>query len=135
MVNVQRMSEKNISKLISLYYYTYFKKRLKKVKICKMSNNLATHKQIHSGPENLKSPGQKTREIKSISRNFLLTKFHFLYFQKWPKINFWTRKKFKTAKNAISRKTFFDLFDFTSFFWMDFFKFSGPLCNMKSSVL
>ena len=27
-----------------------------------------------------------------------------LQFQKWPKINFWTRKKFKPAKNAISRK-------------------------------
>ena len=33
-----------------------------------------------------------------------MTKFHFLQFQKWPKINFWTRKKFKTAINAISRK-------------------------------
>ena len=45
---------------------------------------------------------------------FFLTKIPFLQFQKWPKINFWTGKKFKTAKNAISRK-FFDLFDFTSF--------------------
>ena len=35
-----------------------------------------------------------------------LTKVHFLQFQKWPKIIFWTRKKFKTAWNAISRKTF-----------------------------
>ena len=26
---------------------------------------------------------------------------------KWPKINFWTRKKFKTAKNAISQKKIF----------------------------
>ena len=30
---------------------------------------------------------------KSISRRIFLTKFHFLRFQKWPKINFWTRKK------------------------------------------
>ena len=29
-----------------------------------------------------------------------------MQFQKWPKINFWTGKKFKTAKNAISRKNF-----------------------------
>ena len=35
-----------------------------------------------------------------------LANFHFLQFQKWPKINFWTWKKFKTAKNAISRKSF-----------------------------
>ena len=33
-----------------------------------------------------------------------LAKFHFLQFQKWLKINFWTGKKFKTAKNVISRK-------------------------------
>ena len=29
-----------------------------------------------------------------------MTKFHFLQFQKWPKINFTTGKKFKTAKNV-----------------------------------
>ena len=91
-----------------------------------------------------------------------MTKFHFLQFQKWPKSNFWTGKKFKTAKNAIWRNyltsilavfIFFpvqklifghfwnckkwnlvkkkfceiDLFDFMSFFGLDFFKFSGPL--------
>ena len=44
-----------------------------------------------------------------------MTKFHFLPFQKWPKINFWTGKNFKTAKNAISRKKLFDLFVFTYF--------------------
>ena len=38
------------------------------------------------------------------SRKKFLTKFHFLPFRKWPKINFWTGKKFKTARNAISRK-------------------------------
>ena len=37
-------------------------------------------------------------------KTFCLSKFHFLQFEKWPKINFWTGKKFKTAKNAISRK-------------------------------
>ena len=40
----------------------------------------------------------------NISRNFFLTEFHFLHFQKWPKIYFWNRKKCKTARNAISRK-------------------------------
>ena len=44
---------------------------------------------------------------KSISRNFYLAKLQFLQFQKRPKINFSTGKKFKTAKNAISRKKIF----------------------------
>ena len=55
-----------------------------------------------------------------------MTKFHFLQFQKRPKINFWTGKKFKNVKNAISWKKF-DLFDITSFLAWNFFKFSGPL--------
>ena len=60
----------------------------------------------HSEPENLKKsrPKKLVKSNKSISRKIFLTKFHFLQFQKWPKINFWTGKKFKTAKNAISRK-------------------------------
>ena len=33
--------------------------------------------------------------------NFKSTKTHYLYFHKWQKINFCTRKKFKTTKNAI----------------------------------
>ena len=40
----------------------------------------------------------------------------FCHFKKWPKINFWTGKKFRSAKNAIFKKNF-DLFDFTSFFF------------------
>jgi len=51
-------------------------------------------------------------------QDFFLAKFHFLHFQKWPKINFLTGKKLKTAKNAISRNKFFDLFDFTSLFFL-----------------
>ena len=42
---------------------------------------------------------------KSISRIIFLTKFHFVRFQKWPKINFWTGKT--TSKNAISWKNIF----------------------------
>ena len=59
---------------------------------------------------------------KSISRNFLLTKFHFLQFQNiGQKSNFELGKKFKTAKNAMSQKN--DLFDdVTSFFAWTFFK-------------
>ena len=47
----------------------------------------------------------------------------FLQFQKYPKINFWTVKKFKTARNAISCKNIFDLFDFMSLFAGTFFNF------------
>ena len=49
----------------------------------------------------------------SIPRNFILNKFHFLQFQKWPKINF--------------TKEIFDIIWFHEFFCLDFFKFSGPL--------
>ena len=66
----------------------------------------------------LKCPAQWDRKIKkvqakkltesdkSISRKNILTKLHFLQFLKWPRIYFWTREKFKTAKIAISRKNF-----------------------------
>ena len=64
-----------------------------------------------------------------------LTKFDFLQFQKWPKINFWTGKKFKTARNAISREKNC-LFWFHEFFCQDFFKFSGPLwCGLLSTLI
>ena len=45
---------------------------------------------IHSGPENLKKSRPKilVKSNNSISRKKFLTKFHFLQFQKWPKINF-----------------------------------------------
>ena len=77
-----------------------------------------------------KVQAKKTRvkSNKSISRNFCLTKFHFLQFQKLPKINFWTGKNFKTAKNAISRKNCFLFIWCHKFFCLDFFKFSGLLC-------
>ena len=44
----------------------------------------------HSGTEKLKKsrPKKLMKSNKSISRNIFLTKFHFLPFQKWPKINF-----------------------------------------------
>ena len=65
------------------------------------------------------------KSSKSISRIFFLAKFHFLQFQNWQKINFCTGKKFKTTKNAISRKKNY-LFDFTSFFGLDFFLIFWP---------
>ena len=43
---------------------------------------------------------------------------------KWPNIHFWTVKKFKTAKNAIShKKNLMDIFDFTTFFAWTFLNF------------
>ena len=64
--------------------------------------------------------GAKAVNQKNQFKNFFFTKLHFLQFQKWPKMNFWTGKKFK---NAISRKKIFDLFDFTSFFAWTFLNF------------
>ena len=53
-----------------------------------------------------KVKAKKSREIHSALKlekkcNFQSTKTHFLLFQKWQKINFCTRKKFKITKNAI----------------------------------
>ena len=47
---------------------------------------------LHSGPENLKKPWTKKlwNQISQFHEKKLLTKFQFLPFQKWPKINFWT---------------------------------------------
>ena len=71
---------------------------------------------------------------KSIPRKFFLTKFHFLPFQKWPKINFWTGKKFKTAKNVISRKMFL-IYLISRVFCLDFFKVSGLLWEGSTTAL
>ena len=45
---------------------------------------------LHIEPENFKksSPKKLVKSKNSISRKNFLTKFHFLQFQKWPKINF-----------------------------------------------
>ena len=68
---------------------------------------------------------------KSISRKNFLIKFHFWQFQKWPKINFLTGKKFKTAKIQFHEKKIFfcNLFDFTTFFAWNFFIFLAHLCE------
>ena len=49
----------------------------------------------HSGQENLKQsrPKKLVTLNKSISRIFLWSKYHFLHFQKWSKINYWTWEK------------------------------------------
>ena len=78
------------------------------------------HEWKHSGPEYLKKskPKKLVKSNKSISQQFFLTKFHFLQFQKWPKNNFWTGKKFKTASPEMQfhRNIFLDLFYFMDFF-------------------
>ena len=93
------------------------------------TNNLINTTHSTVGQKILKSPAQKISwsQINQFQEKIFLTKFHFLQFQKWPKINFWTGKNFKTTRYAISRKKFFDLFDFTSLFAWIFLNFSGPL--------
>ena len=67
-------------------------------------------------------------------------KFHFLQFQNWPKINFRTEKSLKLPKMQFHEKIFYlismenikknceiNLFDFTTFFCLDFVKLSGLL--------
>ena len=44
---------------------------------------------------------------KSISQKFILTKFHFLQFQKWPKINFEVGKSLKLPKMQFHEWFFF----------------------------
>ena len=63
------------------------------------------------GQKILKSPGQKNSSNQ-------INQFHAIFFDQIP-----TGKKFKTAKNAISRNKIFDLFDFTSFFAWTFLNF------------
>ena len=50
---------------------------------------------FHSGPENLKKsrPKKLVKSRKSILRNVFMTKIHFLQFQNWPNITFWTGEK------------------------------------------
>ena len=79
---------------------------------------------MHSGPENLKksTPKNSWNQINQFHEKIVWPNFIFCNFQKWPKINFGTGKKFKTAKNAISRKKI-NLFDFMSFFAWTFLNF------------
>ena len=58
-----------------------------------------------------------------------------MQFQKWPKINFWTGKKFKTARNAISRNFLFLFYLISRVFFLDFYKFSGPLCFQRHVLI
>ena len=67
---------------------------------------------------------------KSVLRTkFFFTKFHFLQFQKWPKINFRTGKKFKTTKNAMSRNLFLNYL-ISRVFWAGLFKIFWPAVAM-----
>ena len=74
--------------------------------------------QTYSRPENLKKsrPKKLVKSNKSISqkKNFFYKNPFFVVSKKLPKFNFWTGKKFKTAKNAISWETFFDFTTFLS---------------------
>ena len=62
-----------------------------------------------------------------------MTKFHFLQFQKWPKINFWTENKFNIAKNAISHKKFFLIYLISRPFYAKTFLIFWPAVNYSES--
>ena len=78
----------------------------------------------HRKQENFKKsrPKKLVKSNKSISRNFVSPNSNFYYFKNGQKSSFELGKKFKTAKNAISRKKI-DLFDFTAFFAWTFLNF------------
>ena len=64
---------------------------------------------------------------KSISQKMFLTNFHYLQFQKWPKISFCTGEN---CQKCNFTKTKNDLFDFTSFFLPGLFSIFWPaMCN------
>ena len=60
-----------------------------------------------------------------------MTKFHFLQFQIWLKINFWTGK---TAKTVISHTKKY-LFDFMSFFAWTFLNFLACCVTTTTTII
>ena len=94
-----------------------------------IANVLFTKHTSHSGPENLKKSRQKN-SWNQINRTFFPWNCIFGSFKLFPssKIDFWPflkLQKWNLAKKKIREN---DVFDFTSFFALDFFQFSGQLC-------
>ena len=96
-------------------------------------NDRCFHSMSHSGSENLKKSRQKTCETKIIKKVYSWNCI-FGSFKLFPssKIDFWPFLKLQKMefgeKNCLRE---IDLFDFTSFLGLDFFKFSGPLCVLQ----
>ena len=65
--------------------------------------------------------------MKSNKSNFFYVKLHFWQFYNFSQFKNWFLAIFEIAKNGIIFREI-DLFDFTIFFGLDLFKFSGPLC-------
>ena len=65
----------------------------------------------HKLKKSMYRPTNSWNQINQFHIKIFLTKFHFLPFLKWPKINFSTRKKFKLPKMQFSRN-FFDQIPF-----------------------
>ena len=86
---------------------------------------------FHSRPENLEKSRQKTREKKNIfSWNCISGRFKLFSSSKIDFWSFWKLQKMKFGQKIFSWNFFFDFPSF--FFGLDFFKFSGPLCNDTS---
>ena len=81
-------------------------------------SSLQANKKISIGPKFKKVQTKNSwNQIQNQFHEYFFHVIPFLPFQKRPKINFWTGKKFKTAKNAISRNWFIW---FHEFFCLDF---------------
>ena len=90
--------------------------------------NGALSRQIHSGVK--KSPGQKYswNQINQFHDKIFWPKSIFCNFKNGQKSIFELGKSLKLPKMQFHEEKNY-LFDFTSFFGLDFFRFSGPLCK------
>ena len=70
--------------------------------------------------------GQQIKKVQAKK----LVKLHFYSLKFFPssKIDFWPFLKLQKMEFGQKKFREIDLLDFTSFFGLDFFKFSGPLC-------
>ena len=82
-----------------------------------------TNTQLARKFKKVQAKKNSSNQINHFHEIFCWPTYIFCHFKNGRKINFWTRKKFKIAKNVISRKKIW----FHEFFCLDFFKCSGPL--------
>ena len=86
---------------------------------------------VHTKSQKIKkSLGQKNswNQINRFQEIFFRPSSIFCNYKNDQKSIFELEKSLKLPEMQFHEKNYFDLFDFTSFFRLDFFKFSGPLC-------
>ena len=94
-----------------------------------LSNFIEFHPPTFSFQNNKSRPKKLVKSNKSISRKNFWPKSIFRHFKNGQKSIFELRKSLKRLNIQFHKKI--DLFNFTSFFCLDFFKFSGPLWKIR----